>query len=172
MTGWRLISDVGGTNVRFARAQGAKDVSEIRTYLVNRFPSFTSAAKAYLDETGGGDGCTGAAIGAAGLVAFGKVRLTNASWDISEAEVSTELGLPCRLVNDVEAVAFSLPVLSEFRHRRSRPLDTQSGCNAACPDSEYWHRVRSSNAYSNGGWVGILPQRSWAYVAHLSRLGR
>ncbi|MFZ0569139.1 MAG: ROK family protein [Rhodomicrobium sp.] len=113
MTGWRLISDVGGTNVRFARAQGAKDVSEIRTYLVNRFPSFTSAAKAYLDETGGGDGCTGAAIGAAGLVAFGKVRLTNASWDISEAEVSTELGLPCRLVNDVEAVAFSLPVLSE-----------------------------------------------------------
>lgn len=113
MTGWRLISDVGGTNVRFARARAEKDVSEIRTYPVSRFPSFSLAARAYLDETGGRAGCTGAAIGAAGLVAFGKVRLTNASWDIAEAQVSSELGLPCRLINDVEAVAFSLPVLSE-----------------------------------------------------------
>ncbi len=110
MTGWRLISDAGGTNVRFARARG-KDFFEIRTYSVSRFTSFSLAARAYLDETGGPDGCAGAAIGAAGLVTFGKVRLTNASWDISEAEVSSELGVPCRLVNDVEAVAFSLPVL-------------------------------------------------------------
>ncbi len=112
MTGWRLISDVGGTNVRFARARSEKDVSEIRIYPVSSFPSFSLAARLYLDKTGGRDGCTGAAIGAAGLVAFGKVRLTNASWDISEAEVSSELGLPCRLINDVEAVAFSLPALS------------------------------------------------------------
>jgi len=110
MTGWRLISDAGGTNVRFARARG-KDLFETRTYPVSRFASFSLAVHAYLDETGGRDGCAGVAIGAAGLVAFGKVTLTNASWDISEAEVSSELGVPCRLINDVEAVAFGLPEL-------------------------------------------------------------
>ncbi len=123
MTGWRLISDAGGTNVRFARARGEKDLREIRTYPVSRFPSFSLAAHAYLDETGGRDGCTGAAIGAAGLVALGKVRLTNASWDISEAEVSSEFGLPCRLINDVEAVAFSLPVLSNSGFAALGPLE-------------------------------------------------
>ena len=111
MTGWRLISDVGGTNVRIAKARSAHEVFEIRAYSVARFPSFLSAVDAYLDETGGLDGCVGAAVGAAGLVANGKVSLTNASWEISEEEVSSRLKVPCRLLNDVEAVAYSLPAL-------------------------------------------------------------
>lgn len=111
MSGWRLVSDVGGTNVRFAKAPSANEVFEIRAYPVSRFPSFLSAARAYFDETGGLDGCAAVAIGAAGVVANGKVRLTNASWEVSEKEVSSEFGVPCRLVNDVEAVAYSLPAL-------------------------------------------------------------
>ena len=107
MASWRLISDAGGTNVRFARASGG-GLYAILAYPVSRFPSFALAMRAYLDETGGAQGCTGAAIAAAGPIGHGKVSLTNLDWEISEAEVSAELGVPCRLINDVEAVAFGV----------------------------------------------------------------
>ncbi len=111
MTGWRLISDAGGTNVRFARASGNR-LYAIQAYPVSRFPSFAAAMRAYLDETGGTKGCIGAAIAAAGPAGYGKVSLTNLNWEISEADVSAELGVACRLINDVEAVAFSVAGIS------------------------------------------------------------
>ncbi len=112
MTAWRLVSDVGGTNARFARATDAGKLLSWRSYPVGRFASFLCAVDAYLDETGGPIGCTSAAIGAAGPVACGAVRLTNAAWCISEKEVSEALGVPSVLVNDVEAVGFSVPAMS------------------------------------------------------------
>ncbi len=113
MTGWRLVSDVGGTNVRFARAQNGGALLEHRGYPVSAHKDYLSAVHAYLDETGGLAGCTGAAIGAAGAIDNGKVSLTNAAWGIAEAEVASAIGAPCTLVNDLQAVAFSLPVLDE-----------------------------------------------------------
>ena len=113
MTGWRLVSDVGGTNVRFARAQNGGALLEHRGYPVSAHKDYLSAVHAYLDETGGLAGCTGAAIGAAGAIDNGKVSLTNAAWGIAEAEVASAIGAPCTLINDLQAVAFSLPVLDE-----------------------------------------------------------
>ena len=112
MTGWRLVSDVGGTNVRFARAEAGKGLQKRSSYRVSTFATFSDALRTYLDETGGKNGCIGAAIGAAGRIASGAVRLTNLAWHISEADVSSELGAPCTLINDVQAVSFSLPALS------------------------------------------------------------
>jgi glucokinase len=109
---WRLVSDVGGTNVRFARAYGA-GLKQCKVYPVSVHPTFLAALDSYLAETGGAEGCTYAAIGAAGAVSSGTVRLTNAAWEISEAAVSAKLGVPCAILNDVQAVAFSLPVLDE-----------------------------------------------------------
>ncbi len=111
MNGWRLVSDVGGTNVRFARGYG-QDLQQRHSYPVARFATFAEALRTYLGETGGRDRCTGAAIGAAGRIASGAVRLTNLAWNISEPEVSAEIGAPCTLINDVQAVAFSLPTLA------------------------------------------------------------
>ncbi len=115
MTEWRLVSDVGGTNVRFARAAG-KDLQKRSSYPVSRFATFTDALRTYLSETGGKNECIGAAIGAAGRIASGAVRLTNLAWYISEADVSSELDAPCTLINDVQAVSFSLPVLSRAEY--------------------------------------------------------
>ena len=109
---WRLVADVGGTNVRFARVFDEDNVVERCSYLVSRFDSFLGALRAYADETGGLAGCSGAAIGAAGPVALGSARLTNISWTIHETEVSAEVGVPCMLINDVEAAAHCLPTLS------------------------------------------------------------
>ncbi len=114
---WRLISDVGGTNVRFARVIDDDNVVDSCSYPVSRFKSFLDALRAYADDTDGGlSGCSGAAIGAAGPVALGGAHLTNISWSIHEAEVANEIGAPCTLVNDVEAAAYCLPGLasSEF----------------------------------------------------------
>jgi glucokinase len=113
MNEWRLVSDVGGTNVRFARAGANGTLTERRSYLVSGFGTFLAALDAYLGETGGRGGCIGAAIGAAGAIDSGKVTLTNLAWEISETKVSARLGVPCKLVNDVEAVAFSLPALAK-----------------------------------------------------------
>jgi len=113
VTAWRLVADVGGTNVRFARAVGGVRLAEHRAYPVSKHKDFMAALHAYLDETGGAAGCTGAAIGAAGAIDNGKVSLTNAAWEISESEVSASIGAACTLVNDLQAVAFSLPVLRE-----------------------------------------------------------
>jgi len=110
---WRLIADVGGTNVRFARAIDEENVVDRRSYLVSRFDGFLDALRAYIRETNGGlTGCSGAAIGAAGPINAGSARLTNISWTIRETDVAHEIGAPCTLVNDVEAAAYCLPALS------------------------------------------------------------
>jgi glucokinase len=146
MTDWRLISDAGGTNVRFARASG-NSLSAIHAYPVSRFPSFTAAMRAYLDETGGAQGCTGAAIAAAGPIANGKVSLTNMDWEISETEVSAELGVPCRLINDVEAVAFSVGGTSGAGFTAVGPL---------APDPTTSHRILVANIGTGFGAATLI----------------
>jgi glucokinase len=114
---WRLIADVGGTNVRFARVIDEDNIVDHCSYRVSRFESFLDALRAYAEDTDGGlSGCSGAAIGAAGPVAMGAAHLTNIAWFIQEAEVADEIGAPCTLVNDVEAAAYCIPGLasSEF----------------------------------------------------------
>ena len=146
MTGWRLVSDVGGTNVRFARASGG-GVYAIQAYPTSRFASYAEAIRAYLDETGGGHGCIGAAIGAAGLVAFGKVSLTNLAWEISESEVSQELGAPCRLINDVEAVAYSVSGISGAGF---------TAVGALSPDLAAMHRILVANIGTGFGAATLI----------------
>ena len=164
MTGWRLVSDVGGTNVRFARASGG-GVYAIQAYPTSRFTSFAEAIRAYLDETGGGHGCIGAAIGAAGLVAFGKVSLTNSAWEISEAGVSQELGAPCRLINDVEAVAYQR--LGNFGSGLYRRWAFEPGLDRNAPHSgcKYRNRLRGGYAHPRRQHMGFVPKRSGPYVA-------
>ncbi len=164
MTGWRLVSDVGGTNVRFARTSGGC-LFALQAYPVSRFASYSAAARAYLDETGGLHGCIGAAIGAAGLVSHGKVTLTNLAWDISEAEVSSELSVPCRLINDVEAVAYSVSGISGTGFAATWPPDAGSSYDAPHPGGEYRDRLWSGHSHTGGRRLGFLPKRSRAYVA-------
>ncbi len=160
MTGWRLVSDVGGTNVRFARAAGG-ELFALRAYPVSRFASFMDAARAYLDETGGPSGCIGSAIGAAGLVAFGKVTLTNLAWEISEVEVSSELGVPCLLVNDVEAVAYSVSSISGASIAAVGPLT---------PDLTAIHRILVANIGTGFG-AATLIRTDGAWVSCPSEAG-
>lgn len=113
MSRWRLVSDVGGTNVRFARADAAGELTAIRSLTTSSAASFTAALARYLAETGGLEACTGCAIGAAGPVEDGRVALTNLDWTITRAATAAALGgVPVAIVNDLEAVAAALPHLA------------------------------------------------------------
>jgi glucokinase len=145
---WRLIADVGGTNVRFARVIDGDNVVDICSYPVSRFESFLAALRAYAAETDGAlSGCSGAAIGAAGPVALGSAHFTNSSWSIHEAEVAAEIGAPCHLVNDVEAAAYCLPGLasSEFLV-----------IGDVAPKIETAHRLLAANIGTGFGAAALL----------------
>ena len=108
---WKLVSDIGGTNVRFGRADEDGSVYARRSYKVSEFPGFNDAIARYLPETGGFDGCIGAVIGAAGPVFQNCVKLTNANWTITCSEVAALIDRPVMLVNDLEAAARVIPQL-------------------------------------------------------------
>jgi glucokinase len=113
VSGWRLVGDVGGSNARFARAADGV-LSERRCYAVRDYSTFYAALDAYLAETGGREGCHSAAIGVAGPVDRGRVKLTNAAWTIDAGETAAHLGgAATAVVNDLQAVALSLPHLAE-----------------------------------------------------------
>lgn len=114
---WRLIGDVGGTNVRFARSDSSADIHDQWVAPVDRYQTFAAALTDYLGRVGNGAQASAAVIAAAGPVADGEIRLTNSSWRICERELATLLGpgVATRLVNDLEAVAFALPHLPENR---------------------------------------------------------
>jgi glucokinase len=147
MTPWRLISDVGGTNVRFARVFDEDNLVERLSYRVARFGSFLDALRSYAGETGGLAGCCGAAIGAAGPVASGSAKLTNISWSIEEAEVAGEIGAPCIVINDVEAAAYCLPALS---------ISEYAVLGGPPPHVETAHRLLAANIGTGFGAAGLV----------------
>lgn len=114
MRPWRLVADVGGSNVRFARAHQQHALGERRAYALSQYASFSDALSAFLDETNGPEGCNSAAIGVAGPVDGDTVKVTNAPWFIRAGDVADLLGgAPTRLVNDLQAVALALPYLGD-----------------------------------------------------------
>lgn len=115
MSRWRLVADIGGTNVRLARADATGTLAGIISHPTRAFASFADALHAYLEETGGIEGCEGAALGAAGAIEGDTITLTNhRAWTIRRPQVSSVLaGAPVALVNDLEAVAAALPHLTQ-----------------------------------------------------------
>ncbi|MEM6549542.1 MAG: ROK family protein [Pseudomonadota bacterium] len=110
----RLLVDLGGTNARFARGDGAGGLTAEHRFAVAAFPSFLDALDAYLAASEDAETIRSAGISAAGPVAGGRVQLTNAPWVVEAEAVSRHLGdVPVGLVNDLEAVALSLPHLGD-----------------------------------------------------------
>lgn len=107
-----LLADIGGTTARFAvLADGT--VGMVAHMAVSDYGSFREALNAYLGNSPE-VGTIGAAILAvSGAVQSGRCALTNNPWVIDAAELRAAYGFPAvRLINDFEAVAWSLPRLS------------------------------------------------------------
>jgi glucokinase len=109
----RLVADIGGTNARFALADGDGGASAAVNLRVADFPQFDDALRAYMArlDTDTRARVESAAFAAAGPVEGDTIKLTNAPWRISAQDVSARMGVPVRLFNDLQAVALALPFL-------------------------------------------------------------
>ena len=107
-----LLADIGGTNARFALlADGS--VGMVAHMAVSDYGSFREALSAYLGSLAEAGTINAAILAAAGVIRNGRCALTNNSWVIGAAELCAAYGFSTvRLLNDFEAVAWSLPRLS------------------------------------------------------------
>ncbi len=115
---WRLLADVGGTNIRFGlarepRSGRACDIEDARSWPSEAFSNFGAALEKYIATLGGGIALSSVAVAAAGPATPDAIALTNKNWTITKDCVQRTIGsgLPVRLVNDLEGVAYALPVL-------------------------------------------------------------
>ena len=103
-----LLSDLGGTNIRFAVSRDGEPPEALAVVVADDFPSFEDAARRYLGETM----VDLVAMAVAGPVADGRAVMTNRDWTIDAAAIAEALGVErVHLLNDFEAQALSLPAL-------------------------------------------------------------
>jgi glucokinase len=108
-----LIGDIGGTNARFAIA--SPGVAEFREEMILKCKDFAEpilAIRHFLDsaEIEQPDSLC---LAVAGPVRNGAVSLTNNHWHISCENLASRLNVShVRLLNDFEAIAYSLPAIN------------------------------------------------------------
>jgi len=108
-----LIGDIGGTNARFALADPAKPAfSNVVTLQCDDFESADSAIKRYLKSVKAAPPAV-ICLAAAGPIIDKRVRFTNNHWEIAAGDLAGEFSIDrVRLLNDFEAIAYSIPFLS------------------------------------------------------------
>jgi glucokinase len=112
MTGLILVGDIGGTNARFALASG-ESLSCIHSSKVAEHTGVIEAATRFLNRECKGSNLEGIALGVAGPVNNGKSTITNTGWTVDRHALQSALNCETvYLLNDFEALAWSLPRLS------------------------------------------------------------
>lgn len=162
-----LLADIGGTNVRFALAEEAgatpTDIAVLRTA---HHPDLADAAATYL--AGIGRDREAAPAGAALAIAAPAdparqkpVRLTNSAFTIDAAALARRIGLEAFwVVNDFEALAWSLPTLASADLDQIGPVapsrdstmavigpGTGMGCAGLLRDGTGWHTVAGEGGH-------------------------
>jgi len=108
-----LIGDIGGTNARFALADGnTPGFSDLQTLQCADYDSAEGAIKHYLDSVGATSPDV-ICLAAAGPVVGQRVRMTNNHWILASDELASEFSTNAvRLLNDFEAIAYGVPLLA------------------------------------------------------------
>jgi glucokinase len=107
-----LLADIGGTNARFALlADGA--LGPIEHVSVADHPDVGSAIARFLSRHAGGGAIAAATIGVAGPVENNRCQVLNSHWTVAGDELAAAFGFATvRVLNDFEALAWSLPLLT------------------------------------------------------------
>jgi glucokinase len=106
-----LLADIGGTNARFALMDDGA-IGPIEHLKVADFKGSVEAVASYLDKHKAGGHPVAAVMDVAGPVENNRCVLTNSHWVIDGTELADKFGLrSAKLLNDFEAVGWSLPAL-------------------------------------------------------------
>ncbi len=104
----RLVTDIGGTNARFALADANGYLTDERTLKTKDFPGVVEAARFYLGDRS----VRTAVLVVAGPVESDRIALTNCPWTFSLEETKTALGLEkLHAINDFVAQALAISKL-------------------------------------------------------------
>jgi glucokinase len=106
-----VLGDIGATNARFALLSNGK-LKTINSFEVAKFGQFTDVLAMFIDEHCRHTQIHRALLAVAGPVKDERVVLTNIAWVVDAGDLQTAFGLPVRIINDFEAVAYSLPSLT------------------------------------------------------------
>ena len=107
-----LVGDIGGTNARFALARrDSPGFSDTMTVPCADFDSAHQAIEYFLNaKKASPPGII--SLAAAGPVVSQTVRFTNNHWNLAAADLAANFdGAKIRLLNDFEAIAYSIPYL-------------------------------------------------------------
>jgi glucokinase len=109
-----LAGDVGGTKTLLGLFErGARPAQRhLFKYSTTDFSSFGDQLDAFARDVGGMPRLDGVALGIAGPVTGRVARLTNHDWVVDADRIAERLGAPVALLNDLEAMAYSLEVLT------------------------------------------------------------
>ena len=110
-----LAGDIGGTKTLlglFERDRERPRQLIVREYATLDFDSLDELTQVFLDDTGAGASVAAVCLGVAGPVTGLVARLTNVPWLADASVVAERLGdCPVQLLNDLEAMAYAVPVL-------------------------------------------------------------
>jgi glucokinase len=115
--GYGLVADIGGTNARFALVGEDAALGLVTIWPTAKFATLAEGLQRFLAQEAlrlGVDrvALTGAAICAAGPLAHGTIRMTNATWTVAADEVAAATGVARPIVvNDFTALAHAIPAL-------------------------------------------------------------
>lgn len=109
-----LAGDIGGTNTRLALFEGTAERPV--PVLTEVFPSqghhgLEEIVREFLSKYR--QKPAAACFGIAGAVKGGRVEATNLPWVVNARDLTTELGVEVRLLNDLEANAYGIALLAE-----------------------------------------------------------
>jgi glucokinase len=112
-----LAGDVGGTKTLlglFERGERRPAPIEVRTFPTLEFPSLTSMIAMFLSAQPRTPAIEAACVGVAGPVLGHRAELTNVPWIVDADEVASTFSLRrVGLLNDLQSMAFAVPVLEE-----------------------------------------------------------
>ena len=176
-----LAGDIGGTKslVGVFRPEGERpEPAVVREYATGDFDSLLHLVETFLDETGTTRveaACFGVAGPVMGLVA----RLTNVPWLADATPVVERLDCPTRLINDLVAMAYAVPVLGPDELAVLQEGTPEPDGNAALIAAgtglgeALLHNVhgRFVPLASEGGHADFAPRtpREFELAAHLTR---
>jgi glucokinase len=113
-----LAGDVGGTKTflgLFRRSTGRPTAVEARSYRTLDFPDLGALCLQFLRETSTNPaGIEAASFGVAGPITGTRAQLTNVPWVVDLDTLRSAVPVPrAYLLNDLEALAWSVPVLTD-----------------------------------------------------------
>jgi glucokinase len=130
-----LAGDVGGTKTLIGLFQfdAQRPVRiDVRSYPTTDFAGLPAIIDAFYDAQATRPAVTRAAFGVAGPVIDQRAQMTNVDWAVDGGELTREFGFTSvRLLNDLEAMATSLPVLRADECTALQRGTAKSGGNIA-----------------------------------------